>query len=147
MQTELVKLETEWLHALQTGDLSALDGLLDSAFVSSLWNAPDELLLRDAYIREANRAQFRGCELTPVYVELIGNFAIVKCHIECEYNVKGRKWTVELSITDIWVHREDGWKALNRGTTARMKDSSDSFAALLSKGEFYARSRSHTEDH
>jgi uncharacterized protein DUF4440 len=123
MQAELVKLETEWLHALQNGDSTTLDSLLDSAFVSSPWNAPDELILRDAYIRAANRAQFRGCELTPVFVELIGNFAIVKCRVGCEYNVRGRKWTVELSMTDIWVHREDGWKALNRGATAHLKDS------------------------
>ena len=116
MQAELVKLETEWLHALQNGDPGTLDGLLDPAFVSSPRNAPDELLMRDAYIREANRAQFQGFQLTPVYVELIGNFAIVKCRIACEYNLKGKRWTVELSITDIWVRREDGWKALNRDT-------------------------------
>jgi hypothetical protein len=97
-------------------DSSTLDSLLDPAFVSSPWNAPDELLMRDAYIRKANCAQFRGCELTPVYMELIGNFAIVKCHIACEYNVKGRKWTVELSITDIWVRR----------TTTPLKDSRQS---------------------
>jgi len=123
MQAELVKLETEWLHALQNGDATALDSLLDSAFVSSPWNSPDELLLRDAYIREANRAQFLGCELTPIYVEVMGNFAIVKCRIACEYDVKGRKWTVELSITDIWVRREDGWKALNRDTNEQLKHS------------------------
>ncbi len=117
MQAELVKLETEWLHALQNGDSGTLDGLLDPAFVSSPWNPPDQLLMRDAYIREANRAQFQGCELTPVYMELLGNFAIVKCRIACEYNLKGKRWRVELSITDIWVRREDGWKALNRDTS------------------------------
>ncbi len=106
MQAELVKLEAEWLHAFQNGDSSTLDGLLDSAFVSSPLNAPDELLLRDADLREANRAQFRGCELMPTYVELIGNFAIVKCRIARQYEVKRRKWMVELSTTDIWVRRE-----------------------------------------
>ncbi len=118
MQTELVKLETDWLHALQTGDSGALDGLLDFAFVSSPWNAPDQLLLRDAYLQAANRAQFRGGELTPVYVEMLGNFAIVKCRIASEYGVSGRKWKVEVSTTDIWVRREGGWKALNRDTSA-----------------------------
>ncbi|MDT8070616.1 MAG: nuclear transport factor 2 family protein [Terriglobia bacterium] len=120
MQAELMKLEADWLHVLQSGDSGTLDGLLDSAFVSSPWHAPNQLLLRDAYLREANHAQLRGCELTPVYVEVMGNFAIVKCRIACEYDVNGRKWVVELSITDIWVHREDGWKALNRDASGRV---------------------------
>jgi Domain of unknown function (DUF4440) len=123
MQAELVKLETEWLHALQNGDSRTLDTLLDPAFVSSPWNAPDELLLRDAYIREANRAQFRGCELTPVYMEFPGNFAIVKCRLTCEYDMWGSKWAVELSITDIWIRRDGEWKALNRNTTAHWNGS------------------------
>ncbi len=115
MQSELVKLEADWLHALQNADSGALDGLLDSAFVSTHWNAPGKLTLRDAYIHEAHGDQFQDCELMPVFTELIGKFAIVKCQIAREYN--GRKWTVELSITDVWVHRDDGWKALNRGTS------------------------------
>jgi hypothetical protein len=120
MQTELVRLEADWLHALQTGDSNTLDGLLDSAFVSSQWNAPDQLLLRDAYLREADRVQFRGYELTPVYLEIMGNFAIFNSRYACEYEVNGTKWAIDVATTDIWVHREDGWKALNRDASGKL---------------------------
>jgi hypothetical protein len=117
MHTQFEELESEWLRALQNDDSETLDRLLDSAFVCTPWSPDGNLLLKDEYLRDVRHARFKDCGVNPIHVLTIGQFAIVRCRVSCEYFAGDRTWTVEMLLTDIWVQREGLWKALNRDLT------------------------------
>jgi hypothetical protein len=117
MHTQFLELETEWLRALQNDDFETVDRLLDPAFVCTPWNSDGNLLLKEEYLREVKHAQFKDCGVNLFFVQTIGQFAIVRCRIGCEYFSGERRWTVDMLLTDIWVNREGCWKALNRDLT------------------------------
>lgn len=124
MNTELRALERDWLEALQRGDTSSLDRLLDRAFVCRSPKSPAGVLLRGEYLRYAGRCRLRNCELDAIQVRLVAKFALIECRFKCHHHVGSRNWTTNFVLSDTWIRREDGWKALNRNSvvTGRVRD-------------------------
>lgn len=121
MQSELLALENEWLRALQGGDTATLDRLLDPAFVCMPTKSAPDLLVRSEYLRYASRRRFKNCELTGIRIVTLGEFgefAVVESRVSCEHRVGSRIWSAQFALSDTWVRRADGWKALNRDSAS-----------------------------
>ncbi len=116
MNTELRGLERDWLEALQQADTSSLDRLLDEAFVCKSPKSSGGLLLRGEYLRYAGRRRLRNCELDGIRVQLVAKFALIECYFKCHHHVGSRNWTTNFVLSDTWIRRDDGWKALNRNS-------------------------------
>lgn len=108
------QLETTWLEALQSKDLSTIDELLDDAFVCTPWNSKSELLLRNEYLDEVKRTEFKSCHVTVLNVQALDTFAVVKCRLQCGYALGQTQWEADFIVTDVWVQKNRQWRVLNR---------------------------------
>lgn len=112
-KAEIVQLEKSWLHALQTGDVAALNRILAPGFVrpvpgSGTFITKTETL---AYLRAHPGPRATGAQFTRLNVWIDGDTAIAR-GILTTTGPHGHA-TRETLFTDVFLRRHGRWQAVS----------------------------------
>jgi len=108
----LVALNTDYIDAVQNGDVGRFSEILAEDFLCSL---PDGSLIDRARFLEgtAQPVTIRHLEAHDVNVRLMGDFAII--HARTTFTVDGR--AASGRYTDVWARRDGRWLAVSAHVT------------------------------
>lgn len=123
-EQEFIKLEQEWMEAVQKQDDPALNRIMARDFVHTTSMIPG---------RSTDKAQFIEVSVQPttrlgtfsfdqVVVRLVGDLAVVNAL----YSQKARQGEISFNgdyfLTDIWVKRDNRWQVLARNLMRAQKE-------------------------
>jgi ketosteroid isomerase-like protein len=111
---DVLKAERDWLVALERRDLKTLERVLADDFMLTPWASAGEIVTKREYLEEAKRVRVSKADVRGCAIQVYGDTTIVKCHLRWVADYAGTTWSADFLITDVWLHFDDGWKAVTR---------------------------------
>ena len=120
-ETEIPKLEREWMAAWLTTDRDACDRILGDDFV--LTSARGSLMSKAEWLAAAGET-FVGLafDWDEIRVRDFGHVAIVHARTRQRATVAGKDWSGRFLLTDVWVHRDNRWQVVSRHGTGPLAE-------------------------
>ena len=124
LEQEFIKLEQQWMEAVQKQDDSALGRIMATDFVHTTSVIPGIRTNKTQFIEASIQLTSRlgSFSLDQVAVRLVGDVAVVNAL----YSQKARQGEVNFSgdyfLTDIWVKQDNRWQVLARNLMRAQKE-------------------------
>ncbi len=115
----LVKLERDWIAALQKRDVAALDGIMAKEWVS---NADGEAMTKAQGLAalKSGALKFESLTLRDLTARVFGDVAVVTSTVEAKGTAMGTPLPALQHSTDFFVKRDGRWQAIStQNTTIR----------------------------
>lgn len=117
------ELENQWTEAIQRNDRSALDRLLTDEFeiLTPLAANPVE---RDEFVEAVGSLKLESYRISQMTVHDYGDTAVVNFLVNVKGQFRGRDWSGQYFVVDVWRKNGDTWQAAVRylsksGTAAK----------------------------
>jgi ketosteroid isomerase-like protein len=117
------ELEDQWAHAIQRKDQSALDRLLTDEFeiLTPLATNPVE---RDEFVEATGNLKLESYRISQMTMHDFGDTAVVNFLANVKGLFRGRDWSGQYFVVDVWRKNGDTWQAAVRylsksGTAAK----------------------------
>jgi ketosteroid isomerase-like protein len=107
---QILQLETEWAHALERQDRTAMERLVNDDFT---FIEPDGSVVdREAYLRDRghNAMDVTSLELADEHVHVYGNAALVTGLSVVNERSEGKRYRYQLRWKELWLKGPKGWR-------------------------------------
>jgi hypothetical protein len=109
---EVLQVELAWNHALEQGDVAALDRIwaeefLDTSFDGTVTTKEEDL----AFIASGDLV-YQSSKVRDLVIRVYGKSAVVKGHWTAVGQFRGVDVSGEFRYTDVYVKREGRWQAV-----------------------------------
>ena len=107
------ELETQWVDAIQRKDQSALDHMLTDEFeiLTPLASNPVE---RDEFVEATGNLKLDSYRISQMTVHDYGDTAVVNFLVNVKGLFRGRDWSGQYFVVDVWRKNGDIWQAAVR---------------------------------
>ena len=120
-ETEVPRLEREWMEAWLGKDRDACDRILAHDFV--LTSARGLLLSKAEWLAAAGDTIVGlSFDWDEIQVRDFGHVAIVHARSHQCATVAGTDWSGTFLLTDVWVHRDGRWQVVSRHGTGPLAE-------------------------
>ena len=109
---ELLRLETVWNHAQQTGDAAALDALWDDDLQVAVPKMPVMSKAEVLAFARSGRMKFQRYQTSEVKVRIYGDAAVVTGRLNRTRTMAGKTLEDNWRFTKVYVRREGKWKVV-----------------------------------
>ena len=118
-EKDILALEQRWAEAMQSQDLDALDPIMHERFrLITTYDGGWETNRADWLLNAIHRMQFDKVEMSRQKVSVQGDVATVSMRMELDWSFLGEKRPGSYDLVDTWVKTADGWKVLQRVSSA-----------------------------
>ena len=125
LEQELTRLSDNWMHAVWDKDDATLNRLMTDDFVLFSPGGSTKRQSRPDWLRTARLAGNGECSYSNVYVQSMGDFAIMAAELSCKGDYHGIGLEASSVVSDVWVKRDGRWRV-----ASRIASSSPSFRGI-----------------
>lgn len=114
LELELTRLSDEWMRAVWDKDDTVLNRLMTDDFVLLTPGSSTRKQTRPDWLSSTRLASTGECSYSNVYVQSMGDFAIMAAELSCKGDYHGIGLEANSVVSDVWVRREGRWRVASR---------------------------------
>jgi hypothetical protein len=115
VSAEIRRREHEWMDAWQRRDMQAAAGILGDEFTLTSSLSSGELMTKPQWLSGA--ASTHTCEsfrFDRIDVRVYGESALANVWYNQTATVRGKDWSGDFLMSDLWVRRDERWQVVAR---------------------------------
>lgn len=124
VEQEFLKLEQEWMTAVQKQDDQTLERIMSTEFVMTSSTFPGRKTTKVQFINTSvePRTKLGQFRFDQVVVRVIGNVAVVNAMFSQRAKIGDLNLNGDYFLTDVWLKQETGWKVASRNLMLAEKE-------------------------
>ena len=109
---EVLQVELAWNHALEQGDVAALDRIWAEEFLNTSFDGTVTTKKEDLAVIASGDLVYQSSKVRDLIIRVYGKSAVVTGHWTAVGQFRGVDVSGEFRYTDVYVKREGRWQAV-----------------------------------